>query len=118
MNIKEVIIAHMGENGITYRDVAGKIGSTQQNVWNILNGKDGNKPGNTKGARRPRLESIKQICEAVGLALRVVPIPGAEKPDLDAVLKAEELDAYSFDAIQTIIQKFGYKLTVEKQEEK
>lgn len=108
MKANEVILAYMKEHGITYRDVAERIGHTAQNVWNILNGKAGNKTGNKKGSHDANYKTIINICDAIGLKIVIHPVPGDHHPD--ALLHAAELEDVPFSTVQRLLQASGYQI--------
>ena len=59
MDYKAFIRKYMKDNRISYADLASVMGTTRQNVWAILNKKDGNLS----------LTTLEKICKALGLEM-------------------------------------------------
>lgn len=109
MKASRIILSYMKANGITYRDVASRTGRSFQNVWNILNGKDGNKASGTKGRREPNYKTVVEICDAIGLKIEIRPT--GEPHDPQALIKAAELQYVPFSTVQRLLEASGYAVT-------
>lgn len=114
MRAAETILHYMEEQGITYREVARRTGRSAQNVWNVLNGKDGNRPDGTKGRREPNYKTVVDICTALDLKITIQPTDGAHDPE--AIIKAAELEYVPFSAVQRILEAGGYSMRIEAPE--
>lgn len=111
MKITETILSYMQENKITYRQVAAKTGRSAQNIWNVLNGKAGNRPDGEKGQRDPNFKTILDICEAIGMKVKITANTGEIKPEM--LIQAAELETVSFSAVQRMLEAGGYSLQVD-----
>lgn len=116
MRATGVILKYMEDNGITYREVAARTGRSAQNIWNTLNGKDGNRPEGTKGRRDPNYKTIVEICDALSLKITIRPTGGGHDPD--TLVRAAELGPIPFSVVQKILEAGGYSIAIEIPEEK
>lgn len=110
----EIILQYMEEQGISYREVARRTGRSAQNVWNVLNGKDGNRKDGTKGRREPNYKTVVDICSVLGLKITIQ--PNGEAQDPEALTKAAELEYIPFSAVQRILEAGGYSMQIEAPE--
>lgn len=111
----EVILQYMEEQGITYRELARRTGRSAQNVWNVLNGRKGNRPDGEKGGREPNYKSILDICNVMGLKIIIMPTGDAQ--NLDTLLSAAELEDIPFSAMQRILEAGGYSVEIKAPED-
>lgn len=114
MKATEIILQRMENQGITYRELARRTGRSAQNVWNVLNGKDGNRPGGTKGLRDPNYKTVVDFCDALGLKISIE--PNGVRQDPDALTKAAELEYVPFSGVQRILEAGGYSMQIEATE--
>lgn len=111
----EIILQYMEEQGITYRELARRTGRSAQNVWNVLNGRRGNRPDGEKGGREPNYKSILDICNVMGL--KIVIMPTGDAQNLDTLLSAAELEDIPFSAMQRILEAGGYSVEIKAPED-
>lgn len=110
MKATEIILKYMDECGITYRGLAAMTGTSAQNVWNILNGRRGNRKDGEKGGREPDYKSILRICEVLGMKVSFLPTGGT--PDPKVLEKTVELDKVPFSTVQSILKAGGWTVQI------
>lgn len=114
MRAAETILRYMEEQGISYREVARRTGRSAQNVWQVLNGRTGNRPEGAKGGREPNYKTVVDICGVLGLKITIQPTGDVHDPE--AITKAAELEYVPFSAVQRILEAGGYSMQIEAPE--
>jgi len=73
--VKDVIKKLMADENVSYRDLAEKIGTSQQNIYSILNKK------------QLKLDDVNLVCKALGYTfdIRVVKEDGVEDESFDLI---------------------------------
>lgn len=107
MDVIDAIRQQMERKDITLRDAAERVGCSAQNVWTILNRSS---PKTPKGKRKISFKLISDLCNAVGLELRVTR-SNTEKGSGD-ILEIAKDDAIPFNSVVKLLSACGWKLTV------
>lgn len=107
--IVQFIKDYMEENHITYERVADKMGTTRQNVWQILYGRIGNKPTGEKGRRDPDFATVVKLLDALDLKIELTK-GGTENKT--AMITAASSERVPFSAAESIMEAAGYHLCI------
>lgn len=109
MKASEIILRRMKEDGITYRELAAKMGNTTcQNIWVILNGKRGNNVANRRGSKESYYDTVLDMCHALHMT---VEIRGRDGGRLE--LGAEGLEDVPFRGVCRVLEAAGYRVYID-----
>lgn len=100
MNIINTIQGWREEEGLSYEELASRLGWSRQHLWRMLN-----------MGTSPNFESVRKIAEALGHKMTILPLEDApEEPDLTELYEAAEDQQVSFEVIRGIYRTAGYEL--------
>lgn len=105
ISIQNDIKKIMSDNGITYRQIAEKMGCTYQNVWNKLN----NRP-------EPTFTALRHIVNAMGYDFGVLPDEpdGGTHVDAESIFRSAEEADMSYSSVVALLEASKVHIFIKK----
>ena len=100
------IKACMRVREMSYKQLGDAVGTSAQNIWNILNGSSSKKAG-------PKLGTMKQLLRALDAQLDLESCEA--RPEL--LVESAELDEIPFDALAVLLEALGQRLVIKARRE-
>ena len=104
MSTVEMIKQWIEEDGLTYSEVARRVGWTRSNFNHKIH-----------GGRNLNFSTVKRIAEALGRELVITRIPDAQEDgNCEELCQVTEKQRVSYDVVKSIYESAGYDIAFQK----